>query len=63
GDRGVDTLLVYEFFGLSVEIQPSDRAAPTQAARLGGAADAFRTITVYPGAATDQSAWGAPITP
>jgi hypothetical protein len=31
--------------------------------KLRFAADIFRTVTVYPGAATDPSAWGDPIAP
>jgi hypothetical protein len=37
--------------------------AGTREQRLSFAADIFRTITVYPGAATDPSVWGNPIAP
>ena len=64
GTQEVDALLVYEFFGFGMDLMPVDiPGASTKAERLSRAADVFRTITVYPGAATDASAWGDPIVP
>lgn len=58
--RDSDLLLVYDFFGFGVEIEPRGMTG-TREEKLSFAADIFRTITVYPGAATDPSAWGDPI--
>jgi hypothetical protein len=60
--RDSDMLLVYDFFGFGLEIEPRLMAATTEE-RLRFAADIFRTITVYPDAATELSAWGDPIAP
>jgi hypothetical protein len=60
--RDSDILLVYDVFGFGMEIEP--RLMPgTAEERLAYAADIFRTITVYPDAATELSAWGDAITP
>jgi hypothetical protein len=60
--RDSDVLLVYDFFGFGMEIEPRGMPGPTDA-RLRYAADIFRTITVYSGAAANTSAWSDPIAP
>ena len=61
---GVDALLVYEFFGFGLQIMAGDLpGASTKQEKLSRAADIFRTITVYPGGATDPAAWGDPVLP
>lgn len=52
-------LWVPDVDGVGIEIE-ARHIRPTQ--RVDYAADVFRTIRVYPGAATDQSTWGEPIT-
>jgi hypothetical protein len=37
--------------------------ADTAAEKASLAADVFRTITIYPGAAASEAAWGDPIVP
>jgi hypothetical protein len=62
--QDIDELLVYDVFGFGFQLQPAEvPGTSTRAERLGMAADVFRTITVYPDAATDYSAWGDPIAP
>jgi hypothetical protein len=64
GTQEVDILLVYDFFGFGLDIKSVEMpGATTTADRLRQAADIFRSITVYPNAATDQSAWGEPLVP
>jgi hypothetical protein len=64
GGPDIDALLVYEFSGLGLQIMPAELpSASTRDEKLTRAAEIFRTITAYPGAASDQSAWGAPIVP
>lgn len=53
-------LLVYEFFGLGLGIAVTEEASSTED-KLRRAADIFRTISAYPDAATDPTAWGPPI--
>jgi hypothetical protein len=61
---GLVVLTVYEYFGFAVTIAPVDLpGASSTDEKLRRAADVFRTITAYPNAATDPTAWGAPITP
>ena len=62
GLGSIDALLVYGFSGFGLQIMPMDQpGASTKEEKLSRAADIFRTITVYPGAATDPSAWGEPL--
>jgi len=64
GSQVADVLLVYDFFGFGMQIGPVNMpGASTGAERLSLAADLFRTITVYPGAADREEAWGSPIAP
>ena len=64
GIRAVDALLVYDYFGFGLQIMPAELpGASTRDEKLSRAAEIFRTITVYPGAAGDLSAWGDPIVP
>jgi hypothetical protein len=60
--RNSDLLLVYGFFGLGVEIEPRGLTG-TQAEKLSYAADTFRSMTVYQGAANDMAVWGNPVAP
>lgn len=58
--RDSDILLVYDFFRFGMEIEPTGLSG-TRDEKLRFAADIFRTITIYPGAATDPSVWGDPV--
>lgn len=61
GGPAIDTLLVYDFFGLGLQIMPAELpGASTRDEKLSRAAEIFRTITVSPGAANDRSAWARP---
>jgi hypothetical protein len=58
--RDSDVLQVFDVFGFGVEIEP--RGLPgTSEETLAIAADIFRTVTIYPGAAENLSAWGNPV--
>lgn len=64
GGQAADGLLVYDFFGFGMQIGPvAMPGTSTEPERLSLAADIFRTITVYPGAADHDAAWGNPIAP
>lgn len=56
------SLWVMDVSGFAVEIEPRFMTGPP-AQRLDYAADIFGTLTIYPDAATDPTAWGDPITP
>jgi hypothetical protein len=60
--RDSDLLLVYDWFGFGVEIEPRGMTG-TRDEKLSYAADTFRSMTVYSGADKDMSVWGNPIAP
>jgi hypothetical protein len=56
----VNALLIYDYSGLGAQIETAG-VPGTAAEKLSAAADLFRSMTVYPGAAEDVSAWGPPV--
>jgi hypothetical protein len=62
GDQQTEALMVFDFFGFGISISPVE-VPGTATEKLRAAADVFRTVTVYPGAATDLAAWGDPLAP
>jgi len=60
GRADSEVLLVFDVFGFGFEIEPRGMTGPREET-FDAAADIFRSITVYPGAADELSAWGDPI--
>jgi hypothetical protein len=61
-DASEGILSVYEVFGFAVNVWPFAMPnADTDAEKASLAAGIFRTITIYPGAADSEAAWGDPI--
>ncbi len=60
GRADSEVLLVFDVFGFGFDIEPRGMTGPREET-FDAAADIFRSITVYPGAADDVSAWGDPI--